>query len=78
LLHPTYEGEASLKTSAHQTASLVDKKVGDPTGQGRRRQVQIRKDSRGHLDLNVFWGETKKGNGKVSVHTSQADAVLQL
>ncbi|KAF4621482.1 hypothetical protein D9613_001049 [Agrocybe pediades] len=78
-LPPTFEGEGILKTSAHSTASVVERHgVEDPTGRGRQRHVKTVGAKTGKLQLKAFWGESEGGKGDVTVKTSQGDIVVRV
>ena len=80
-LHPTYEGTFTLDTSLILFGAnvLVDEGVRDPAGEGRKRNVELRKGSGGgHVEGWVAWGVSEEGRGNVKLETVLARANLRL
>jgi hypothetical protein len=81
-LHPAYEGSISLRTS-NAAPTIEDAKVEDPSGRGRKREINIKRLVRGALDATVAWGrsqghENPTEPGVVSVTTSNGRNVVKL
>jgi hypothetical protein len=65
-LHPTYEGTFTLDSSLVPFGAhvLVDEGVQDPAGDGRKRNVELRKgNGGGHVEGWVEWGDSEEGRG---------------
>ncbi|KDR75479.1 hypothetical protein GALMADRAFT_247916 [Galerina marginata CBS 339.88] len=79
LLNPAYEGDFSLQTSStfgvtvHRNAG-----VEDPTGEERKRQIVYRTVGKGVLTGEIHWDTKQKGQGLVTVRTSNSPIVLEV
>lgn len=84
LLHPSFEGPFSLRTSNAAPVLVTTPGGGgpgveDPSGQGRPRKVDVARRVRGVLEGKVWWGEwTSREKGWVHVWSSNAPVELDL
>jgi len=75
-LHSAYEGTFSLQTSIFSpTVDSLD--AVDPSGQGRKRSLEVFRAGRGNVLGEVYWGEEKQA-GNIEVITSNSPAHLRL
>ncbi|KAF8911655.1 hypothetical protein CPB84DRAFT_1762498 [Gymnopilus junonius] len=78
-LHPAYEGSFDLHTSLARPSVNRNPEVEDPTGQGRKRVLEISNYGRPSTTGNVYWGAgERKSEGSVVVRTSISPVVLAL
>lgn len=76
-MDPTFEGQFSLVSSSYFTPVINQRNVEDPYGKDRHRVV-TRRTFRGLISGDVSWGGDAKGDGKVSVMTSNGRVTLNV
>ena len=78
-LHAAYEGSFDLHTSLAQASIRERVGVEDPTGEGRKRHVDIKRIVRGSASGNIYWGEgERKNEGSVTASTSISPVIIEL
>jgi len=75
-LGPAYEGTFSLSTS-NFSPSVTRRGVEDPSGNGRKRNVDTSTSGRGVLSGSVSWSG-RRGSGAVEVKSSNSPVILEL
>jgi len=76
-LHSAYEGRFFLETSLSRP-DVVVREVEDPSGQGRKRNVDIRAVRGNRIDGDVSWSEAGKDRGEVLISSAWAPVTLVL
>lgn len=74
-LHSNFEGSFNIATS-NAPAKLEKLTVGDPSGQGRQRQVMVTQKRQNKLEGSAYWSESKEINGHSTVNTSNGRVQL--
>jgi len=76
-LHSAYEGRFFLETSLSRPDVVVGD-VEDPSGQGRKRNVDIRAVKGNRIDGDVSWSGAGKDRGEVLISSAWAPVTLVL
>ena len=80
-LNPAYEGSFLLQTSSIFKPQVnPDRTVVDPSGENRRRSLNIKQEGKKVVSGEVFWGDAteQRVSGSVYIRTSNANINLSL